>query len=731
MLRGVGFLTTTISGNCANKLIKLNRQLIKLTRSEQYAGALLLFSQINSSPHLRPDHYTLSAALTACANLRDRSTGNQLHANAIRAGLIFFPHVSNTLLLVYAKSQDLSSVKRVFNEIESPDDYSWTTLLSACAKLGDVEYACQMFDKMPQRNVAVWNAMITGCAENGSDEIAFRLFQKMHSLGVGRDNYSLASVLSLCSLELLDFGLQVHSLVIKSGLLAKTSVINALLTMYFACGRIGDAHGVFEEEKGIVHDQITYNAMIAGLVSMERKEDAFLMFKNMQSAGLWPTELSFVSIMSSSYCLRDAIQVHAQAIKMSFEDCTSVSNAAITMYSNCGNLNAARVVFERLIEKDNVSWNTMITSYANENLGREAILVYSHMQREGAKPDEFTIGSLLVSSESVVNVEMIHAAVVKNALLLKVEVSNALLSAFSRHGYINQAYRLFYTMNTKNLISWNTLISGYQLNGFPVQGLEQFSVLVLSGFIPNIFTLSIVLNICASISALRHGKQVHAYTLKVHYSLETSLNNAFITLYAKCGDLCSSLRIFHKMTSKDTVSWNSMISAYAQNGEGREGVRCFELMQDSDTKPDEATFTAVLSACSHSGLVNDGCRIFNSMVSTYGIEPDVDHFSCLIDILGRAGYLDETERLISSKHVDINSGVWWTLFSSCAAHGNLRLGRVVAGFLLQTEKHDPAVYVLLSKIYADAGKWTESADVRELIKKLGVMKQPGRSWIRS
>ncbi|KAL3525568.1 hypothetical protein ACH5RR_013940 [Cinchona calisaya] len=727
----VGCLLTTITENCAKKLIKINCRLRNLNHSQQYAATLQLFNQIHSSHRLRPDHYTLSAALTACANLRDKSTGNQLHANAIRSGLNFFPHVTNTLLSVYAKSKDLSSVKRVFDEIKNPDVYSWTTLLSACTKLGDVAYACEMFDKMPQRNVAVWNAMITGCAENGSDEIALGLFRKMHSFGVGRDNYSLASVLSICSLELLDFGMQVHSLVIKTGLLAKTSVINSLLTMYFSYERIGDAYGVFEEEGSIVHDQITRNAMIAGLVGMERKEDAFLMFKYMQRAGLCPTELSFVSIMSSCSCSRDAIQVHAQAIKMDLEDCTSVSNAAITMYSNCENLNAAHMVFERLKKKDIVSWNTMITSYADANLGREAIVIYSQMQREGVKPDEFTIGSLLVSSESVVNVEIIHAAVMKNALFLKVEVSNALLSAFSRHGYIDQAYRLFHSMNTRNLISWNTLISGYQLNGFPVQGLEQFSEFVLSGFIPNIFTLSIVLNICASISALQHGKQVHTHILKVGYSLETSLNNALITLYAKCGNLDSSTRVFQKMISKDTVSWNSMISAYAQNGEGREAVRCFEMMQDSEAKPDEATFTAVLSACSHSGLVSDGCRIFNSMVSTYRIEPTGDHFSCLIDLLGRAGYLDETERLVNSKHIDIDSSVWWTLISSCAAHGNLRLGRIVAGLLLETEKHDPAVYVLLSNIYADAGKWTESADVRELIKKFGVMKQPGSSWIRS
>ncbi|CAI9111226.1 OLC1v1011399C1 [Oldenlandia corymbosa var. corymbosa] len=670
MSLGSGLSITSVAGNCGKLLlIKLNSHLTNLTRNHRYSDALHLFHHIHSSHLIRPDHYTLSAAITACANSRDAAVGSQLHAYAIGAGLTVFHHVANTLLSLYSKSLDLRSVKLVFDEIDNPDVYSWTTLLSACTKLGDISYACHVFDQMPHRSVAIWNALITGCADNGCDELALNLFIKMHSSGVRHDNYSLASVLSLCSPELLDFGVQLHSLIIKTGLLARASVLNSLLTMYFTCQRVDDAFGVFEEGGDFEFDQITYNAMIAGLVGMERDRDAFLMFKNMQNAGLWPTNLTFVSIMGSCSCSMEAIQVHAQAVKMGFEDSTS--------------------------------------------------------------PDEFTIGSLLVGSEGLEVVEIILAAVTKSGLVLKVEVSNALLSAFSRHGCIDKAFQLFSHMNCRNFISWNTLIYGYHLNGLPMEGLRQFSQLVMSGIIPNTSTLCIALNICAGTSALRHGKQVHNYICKMGYSYETSLNNALITLYAKCGILDWSSRVFQKMTTKDTITWNSMISAYKQHGEGWEAVRCFEMMQRCKVRPDVATFTAVLSACSHSGLVSDGCRIFSSMVSTYGIEPDLDHFSCIIDLLGRAGFLDETETLISGLHIEIDSSVWWTLFSSCAAHGNLRLGRIVAGILLETEQHDPSIYVLLSNIYADAGEWKESANVRELMKKCRVLKQPGSSWIRS
>lgn len=616
--------------------------------------------------------------------------------------------------------------------MKEPDVYSHTTLLSACMKLGEVDYARRMFDQMPHGNVAIWNAMITGCSANGHDGIAFEFFHEMHALDVKADKFTFASVLSLCSLEQFDFGRQVHSLVVKTGYVRRVSVINSLLTMYFNCKSITDAYGVFKEVGCEVGDSITYNAIIAGLVSIERDEEALVMFKDMQTVGLRPTELTFVSVMGACPLSNFASQVHGQAIKMSFEDCTSVNNAAITMYSNCGDLDAAGLVFSRLQEKDIVSWNAIIASYAQENLSQDAMLAYLQMQRNGIEPDEFTIGSLLASSESRQVVEMIQAIALKKALILKVEVSNALLSAYSKNGETEQASKLFSGMHTRNLISWNSMISGFLLNGSPLCALQQFSTLLELRWRPNHYTLSLVLSICATISDLQYGKQVHAYILRNGYFSHTLLGNALIALYSKCGALYWSLRVFENMIEKDSVSWNSIISAYAQHGEGKEAIQWFESMQySSAVRPDKATFTAVLSACSHSGLVAEGIRIFNLMVNSYNIEPEIDQFSCIIDLLGRAGFLDTAAKLIRDRGIDIEPSVWWTLFSSCAAHGHLQLGCIVAEFLLETEKDDPAIYVLLSNLYANAGKWEESANLRELMTRCGVMKQPGSSWITS
>ncbi|XP_073317600.1 pentatricopeptide repeat-containing protein At3g49740 [Primulina huaijiensis] len=712
------------------QLINLNCLLRDLTRAGQFSDSLNLFQQIHSSHNLKPDQFSVSTTLTVCANIHDVLVGSQLHAYSIQSALNLFPHVSNSLLSFYTKSQDLFSVKKVFDEIKKPDIYSYTTLISACANLGEFDYALSLFYQMPLENVPVWNAIISGCLENWHDEIAFDVFHKMHSLGIKADNYTYASVLSLCSLKDFGFGRQVHSAVVKTGYFARTSVINSLLTMYFNCKCAACAFAVFEELDHVVRDEITYNAVIAGLGSVEREDEALLMFKDMQNVGLKPTDLTFLSVMGACMFCRMAVQIHCQAIKMGFEYFTSVSNATISMYSRCEELNAACLVFERLEAKDVVSWNAVIASYSQENLGTDAIFAYMQMQKNGIEPDEFTIGGLLASLEWGVLVEMIHAVVIKNALILKHEVSNALVSAFSSCNEISQANKLFCDMYSRNLISWNAMISGYRLNGLPEQGLQQFFELLQSGMRPNHYTLSIVLNIYASKSDLRHGKQMHAYILRFMHFSHVLIGNSLIAFYAHVGALHLSLRVFQTMVHKDVVSWNSVISAYAQNGEGNKAMNCFQDMQFcGKIRPDKATFTAVLTACSRSGLVAEGIQIFSVMVKDYDMEPDTSHFSIIVDLLGRAGYLDIAERLINSKDINVDSSVWWTLFSLCTTHGNFQLGSIIAGYLLELGNEDPAVYVLLSNIYANAGKWEESADVRELMKKYGVTKQPGSSWI--
>ncbi|CAN0864962.1 Pentatricopeptide repeat-containing protein At3g49740 [Linum grandiflorum] len=419
--------------------------------------------------------------------------------------------------------------------------------------------------------------------------------------------------------------------------------------------------------------------MIGGLQSGGMVDEAILMFKGMLACYLSPSELTFVSLVSS--CSGNTVggQVHSQVVKRGFEAYTVVSNSMITMYANFEDMVSAYVIFESQREKDDVSWNAIISGYSQWNCCRSAISSYIEMQKAELRPDEFTFGSLLASSDSLTTLEMIHSHVLKTGLISS------------------------------------------------IQGLQHFSQLLTSGFHPNEHTLTIALSICASISAAEQAKQIHAYILRSISCPRASLGNALITTYSKCGLLDSSSKVFSTMSDKDAVSWNSLISAYAQHGEANAALQCLNAM--SEVSPDQATFSAVLSACSHAGLVDEGVRVFNSMVDRYGIKPGVDHFSCIIDLLGRAGYFTQVEKIIESEHFEAHPNIWWTLISACATHGNLELGRRVAGYLLETERHNSSAYVLLSNIYAAAGQWEEAANVRQQMDAFGTMKQPGHSYV--
>ncbi|CAN1191364.1 Pentatricopeptide repeat-containing protein At3g49740 [Linum perenne] len=612
---------TTLTEPAKTQLVQLNKRLARLVRSSQFQHALHLFDEIHSSSsshhHLKPDEYTLSTALTACANLRNVAFGTELHAHAVKCGLKSHLHVSNTLLLVYARARDAASMKCVFGEIQYPDSFSFTTVLSECAKSGELEYAFQVFDEMPVRDVSAWNAVITGCVESGNEGIGFVVFRDMYRLGVSPDNYSFGSVLSGCCLERAEFGRQVHSLVIRTGSLAVTSIVNALITMYFSYEEVGNAVLVFEEVGDEVHNHISYNVMIGGLQSAGIVDEAIIMFKKMLAFCLSPSELSFVSLVSS--CSRPTVgcQVHSQVIKRGFEAFTAVNNSMITMYANFEDMVSAYTIFERQREKDHVSWNAIISGYSQWNCGRSAISSYIEMQKAELRPDEFTFGSLLASSDSLRTLEMVHSAVFKAGLVSSIQLSNSLISAYCKHGNVKEGHKVFLNMLSRSLVTWNTIMSGFLLNGLHIQGLEYFSQLLKSGFRPNEHTLTIALSICASISAVEQVKQVHAHILRFKSCPRGSLGNSLITTYSKCGLLNWSSGVFNTMSEKDVVSWNALMSAYSQHGKGKEALQCLKTMSDSfEVSPDQATFSAVLSACSHAGLVDDGARVFNSMVDS-------------------------------------------------------------------------------------------------------------------
>lgn len=307
-------------------------------------------------------------------------------------------------------------------------------------------------------------------------------------------------------------------------------------------------------------------------------------------------------------------------------------------------------------------------------------------------------------------------------------VMNAVLDMYCRYACLSEANQCFLEMTEKNLITWNTLIAGYQRMDSS-ECLHLFSQMESQGFRPNCFTFSNVTAGCANLALLACGQQVHGGIFRRGFNQNLEVANALIDMYAKCGNIADSRKVFNEMSDKNLVSWTSMMIGYGANGFGKEAVELFDEMVRSGIRPDQIVFMAVLSACSHAGLVDEGLKYFKSMMSTYNVSPDQEIYGCVVDLLGRAGRVEEACELIENMPFRPTESVWGALLGACKAHKLPHLGKLAALKVLDLRPNTVEAYVMLSNIYAAEGKWGEFAKMRKLIKGMGNKKEVGRSWI--
>ena len=305
---------------------------------------------------------------------------------------------------------------------------------------------------------------------------------------------------------------------------------------------------------------------------------------------------------------------------------------------------------------------------------------------------------------------------------------NSVLDMYCRCQCLSEASQCFNEILQKDLITWNTLIVGYKRSN-PSKCLSVFSSMATQGVTPNNFTFTSVIAACADLSLLTCGQQIHADILRRGLDRNVALTNSLIDMYAKCGNASDSRKVFELLSSKDLVSWTSMMMAYGVHGYGKEAVGLFNEMLKSDIQPDRLAFMAVLRACSHAGLVNEGLRYFNSMVNEYNITPDQDIYSCIVDLLGRAGKVEAAYELIHNMPENPSDSVWGALLGSFKAHKLPILGKLASQFILEARPDMARTYLMLSKLYASEGDWKDFAKMRKLMKGLGSRKEPGCSWI--
>ncbi|OVA00908.1 Pentatricopeptide repeat [Macleaya cordata] len=445
-----------------------------------------------------------------------------------------------------------------------------------------------------------------------------------------------------------------------------------------------------------------------------------------------PPHLSFLADKCSS--MNQLKQIHAQMIVSARIHDNYAASRIISFcaLSDSGDLNYALKLFNNTHDPNSFMWNTLIRAQAISSNPSEAILLYMKMRKLGVIPGKHTFPFVLKSCTncySLTSGKQIHTHVVQFGLDLDLYVVNGLIRCYGVCGNLNDARRLFEEVPERNLIIWTTIVSGYAQNFCSNEALKLFYQMLAEGIEPNGATLSSVLSACARSGSLELGEQIHLYIEEKGIEVGLILGTALVDMYAKNGAISVARRLFDEMPERNTASWNAMIGGLAVHGYAVEALELFQEMEKEKVKPNDVTYVGVLSACCHAGLLEVGRDIFLSMKRVYGIEPKIEHYGCMVDLLGRGGRLLEAEELINGMVWKADIVVLGALLGACKNHGNIEIAERVVKKMLHLEPHNHGVYVVLSNMYAEAGRWEDVLRLRNMMKDGGLKKIPGWSLV--
>ncbi|MBA0847632.1 hypothetical protein Goshw_020776 [Gossypium schwendimanii] len=617
------------------------------------------------------------------------------------------------------------------------DVYTANKILNAYTRCKELHIARKLFDEIPHRDTVSWNTMIGGFVNCGNLETACKILKNMRRCDFDFDGYSFGSLLKgVASAYRLEVGQQLHSMVIKMGYEENVYAGSALLDMYAKCEKVEDAYTVFEYLPE--PNSVSWNALIAGFSKVGDRSTAFWLLHCMEKEGVRAEDGTFaplLTLLDDIEFYKLTIQIHGKIVKHGLAFDNTVSNAMITAYSECGSIRDARKVFDGAVGmRDLVTWNSMLAAYLvheEEELGFQLFL---DMQRLGFEPDIYTYTSILSACFEKAHKshgQSLHAVVIKRGLEFLVPISNALIAMYikSNNTSMGEALKLFESMELKDRVSWNSILTGFSQIGLNEDALKLFGQMRSLMVEIDHYAFSAVLRSCADLATLQLGRQVHVLAIKSGFETNDFVASALIFLYSKCGIIEDARKSFEETPNDTSIAWNSLIFGYAQNGQGSIALDLFFLMRDRKVRLDHITFVAVLTACSHIGLVEEGLNFLKSMESDYGIPPRMEHYACAVDLLGRARRLGEARTLIESMPFKPDAMVWKTLLGACRVCGDIELATQVASHLLELEPEEHCTYVLLSHLYGHLRRWDEKANLTRLMRERGVKKVPGWSWI--
>ncbi|KAG0483108.1 hypothetical protein HPP92_011192 [Vanilla planifolia] len=622
------------------------------------------------------------------------------------------------------------------------DLYVGSAMVSALARFCLFDIAKKVFLELSDRNAVSVNGLMLGLIKQKSGEAAVEIFKDAGDLVLKNFDSHVILLSALTEFEDLDEarrkGSEVHCLVVRSGLIdCKIAVSNGLVNMYSKCGAIDKAVRVFKcmNDK----DQVSWNSVISGLDQNCHFEEALLFFSDMRRTGNMPSNFSIISSISSCASLeflKTGLQIHCVASKFGFDSDISVLNSLITMYGECEALPECWKIFRSMPDYDQITWNSMVGVLSSSEVPLEvSIGLFLEMMQRGWRPNRVTFVNVLTAStpHSVVELgKQVHGLAVKCGMFRDIAVDNAFLSLYAKSNDMISCERFFSEMSLKDEVSWNSMVAGYVHNGLLSKAMDFVWLMMHNGQNMDCFTFTTVLSACSSVAALERGMEIHAFGIRSHLESDVVVDSALVDMYSKCGRIDYAWQVFSLMPLKNEFSWNAMISGYAKHGHGSRALEIFNMMQNSNLMPDHVTFVGVLSACSHSGFVEQGLYYFESMSSRYRLVPRIEHYSCVVDLLGRAGRVDKMEEFVSRMPMSPNILIWRTILGACCRskqgiHTNLF--KKASEILLELEPDNPVNYVLISNVYASKGIWEGVARARIAMKGAPMKKEAGCSWV--
>ncbi|CAN6690168.1 unnamed protein product [Malus baccata var. baccata] len=647
-----------------------------------------------------PDSYTFPNLLKACTSLNLFLCGLSLHQCIVVNGL-------------------------------SLDAYIASSLINFYAKFGHAQNARKVFDVMPHRNVVPWTSIIGCYSLAGNVGVAFEMFREMRREGVQPSSVTLLSLTS--GVSELPYLQCLHGCAVLYGFESDITLVNSMLNVYGKCGRVEDARHLFEYMNA--RDIVSWNSLISSYSQAGNIGEVFRLLYTMRVEGMEPdkqTYASAVSVAAVQSSLKLGKSVHGQILRTGYELDSHVETALVVMYLKCRNIDTAFHIFEGTRNKDVVLWTAMMSGLVQNDSADSALIVFSHMLESKTVPSSATVASALAACAQLGSFDMgtsVHGYMLRQGMRLDIPAQNSLVTMYAKCARLEQSRAVFERMGKRDLVSWNAMIAGYAQNGHLREALLLFSEMRATLQKPDSLTVVSLLQACASIGALHQGKWIHNFTIRSCLRPCILIDTALVDMYSKCGDLDRAHRCFVEMSDPDLVSWSTIISGYGCHGKAETALRMYTEFLLTGIKPNHVVFLSILSACSHNGLVDTGLRIYQSMIADFGIAPSLEHRACIIDLLSRAGRVEEAydfyKRIFQEPAVDV-LGI---LLDACRKKGNEELGNIIAGEILMLRPGDAGNYVQLAHSYASMNRWDGVGEAWSQMRYLGLKKLPGWSCI--